>query len=128
MKTLIQKKKDSSLFSAECGEQRSLPPAPTSVAAPGPHGSLPVVPLIGDQRYYGEAPGRIRASKREWTAKVPNPKSDGRSRKQISSGKRRMTKTTAQRRVLSVRRLGIRVCFASSFLNRIENGFNFTQR
>ena len=58
MKTLIQKKKGSSLFSPECGEQRSLPPAPTSVAAPDPHGSLPVVPLIGDKRYYGESPAR----------------------------------------------------------------------
>ena len=31
-----------------------------SVAACGPHRSLPVVPLIADKRYYGEAPGKIR--------------------------------------------------------------------
>jgi hypothetical protein len=30
------------------------------VAACGPHGSLTVVPLIADKRYYGEAPGRPR--------------------------------------------------------------------
>ena len=58
MKTTIQKKQASSLFSVECGEQRPLPPAPTSVAAPEPHRSLPVVPLIADKRYYGEAPAR----------------------------------------------------------------------
>src|ERR1035438_6030462 len=31
-------------------------------ASPEPRRSLPVVPLIGDQRYYGEAPGRLRWS------------------------------------------------------------------
>ena len=48
----------SSLFSVEWGEQRPLPPAHTSVAPPEPHRSLTVVPLIGDKRYYGEAPVR----------------------------------------------------------------------
>jgi hypothetical protein len=32
--------------------------------------SLTVVPLIPDQRYYGEAPASIRASKREWAARM----------------------------------------------------------
>jgi hypothetical protein len=48
----------SSLFSVEWGEQRPLPPAHT-VAAPDPHRSLPVVPLIADKRYYGETPVRL---------------------------------------------------------------------
>jgi hypothetical protein len=29
-------------------------------ASPEPPRSLPVVPLISDQRYYGEAPARLR--------------------------------------------------------------------
>jgi hypothetical protein len=58
VKTTIQQKQGSSLFSAEYGEQRPLPPAHTSVTAPEPHRSLSVVPLIADKRYYGEAPGR----------------------------------------------------------------------
>jgi len=32
--------------------------------------SLAAVPLIGDKRYCGETPGRIRACKREWTARM----------------------------------------------------------
>jgi hypothetical protein len=30
-----------------------------SIASQDPHRSLPVVPLIGDKRYYGEAPARL---------------------------------------------------------------------
>jgi hypothetical protein len=38
----------------------SIPYRPLiSVAAPDIHGSLPVVPLIADKRYYGEAPARF---------------------------------------------------------------------
>jgi len=48
----------SSLVSVEWWEQRPLPPAHTSVAPSEHHRSLPVVPLIRDKRYYGEAPGR----------------------------------------------------------------------
>src|ERR1035441_10607873 len=33
---------------------------PPSATARGPHRSLPVVPLIPDKRYYGEAPGGLR--------------------------------------------------------------------
>ena len=47
-----------SLFSVEWWEQRPLPPAHTSVTPSEHHRSLPVVPLIPDKRYYGEAPGR----------------------------------------------------------------------
>src|ERR1035441_3902280 len=36
-----------------------LPPAHPSRASPELHRSLPVVPLIPDMRYYGEAPGGL---------------------------------------------------------------------
>jgi len=38
----------------------SKPPAHTSVAAPDPRRRLAVVPLIPNQRYYGESPARVR--------------------------------------------------------------------
>ena len=49
------------LNSRACWPQTAPARHPTFLgAAPGPHGSLPVVPLIPDKRYYGEAPGRLR--------------------------------------------------------------------
>src|ERR1035438_3314751 len=42
-------------------------------ASPEPPGILAVVPLIRDQRYYGEDPASIRACRREWAAKAPHP-------------------------------------------------------
>ena len=51
---------------AQVNPESSLPHARTTVAPPGPHRSLPVAPLIGDKRCYGEAtvrpPGRAGES------------------------------------------------------------------
>lgn len=59
------------------GEQRLLPPAHISVAAPEPHWSR-VVPLIGDKRHYGEPAGGSGAGLKQpgarslavWSAKL----------------------------------------------------------
>ena len=47
------------LSTEECFFYRDILGQPY-VAACGPPRSLAVVPLIGDKRYYGEAPGRLR--------------------------------------------------------------------
>ena len=59
------------LFSVERGEQRPLPPAHASVAPSEPHRSLPVVPLIADKRYYGEAPVCIRRGSGQTPMRLP---------------------------------------------------------
>jgi hypothetical protein len=46
-----------------------------SRAAPEPPRSLPVVPLIADKRYYGEAPGSVRWGYGGlWGTLLPPPK------------------------------------------------------
>jgi hypothetical protein len=44
--------------------------APPGPAARGSPRSLTVVPLIPDQRYYGETPGNVPAYAREWAGRV----------------------------------------------------------
>src|ERR1039458_8093252 len=51
------------------GGSSILCPADNSVASPEPRRNLAVVPLIADQRYYGEATARLRRCSREGRAR-----------------------------------------------------------